>query len=355
MALSLISTVLLGGLAFWWGIRLGRWMLSKGATARDLFQGRNWLSVAFLGLYIGMMLMVLYAPQWDWLPLEWRVNGMRVTWTAMRVILLGICGVGCVITWYTLRRQVVVVVLIGILGVGSFTSAENYLLAPIYPILEDNLRPNGVYQQTATSSCAPAAMATVLRRWGIDAPESTVARLAETSRLGTTMPQLIVAARELGLDGIELKNATWQQMQRINRPGVLASWLISRQGRRRAPHAIALLELDTATATVADPAWGRVYFLSPNRLARIWRREYVPLFRPESVILSPAQVQDYLERSGYLPFGTGDVTTALKQFQADFQVRETGDVDPITALLLRGPFIEDAPRLDQADTSVPKA
>jgi len=347
MVISLVSTLLLGGLAFWWGMRLGHWFLRKGATARDFFQGRNWLSVAFLGLYIAMMLLVLYTPQWDWLPLEWRVYGMRVTWTAMRVMLLGVCGIGFVVTWYTLRRQVLAIALIGILGVGSFTTAENYLLAPIYSILEDNLLPNGVYQQTSTSSCAAAAMATVMRLWGIHAPESKVAQLADTSRMGTTMPQLIVAARELGLEGVEVKNATWEQMQRINRPGVLASWLISRQGRRKSPHAIALLELNDTIATIADPAWGRVYRLSPEQLARIWRREYVPFFYPEDASLTPAQVQDYLERSGYLTSGSTDMITALKQFQADFAVRETGEVDTITALLLSGPFLENVPRLDR--------
>ncbi|MBD1912721.1 MULTISPECIES: cysteine peptidase family C39 domain-containing protein [unclassified Leptolyngbya] len=354
MVLSLVSTILLGGLAFWWGTRTGHWLLRRGATARDLFQGRNWLSVVFLGLYIGMMLLVLYAPQWNWLPLEWRVYGMRVTWTAMRVILLGVCGVGFIVTWYTLRKQVLAIALIGVLGLASFTTAENYLLEPIYSTLQDNLLPNGVYQQTSTSSCAAAAMATVMRRWGIDAPESRVAKLAETSRMGTTMPQLIVAARELGLDGVEVNNTTWKQMQRINRPGVLASWLISNNGRRKSPHAIGLLEISDTNAVIADPAWGRVYFLAPDELAHIWRKEYVPFFRPEAINLSPQQVQDYLQRSGYLTPGSGDVTAALKQFQSDFAVRQTGEVDSITALLLSGPFIENAPRLDRTESVQPK-
>lgn len=349
MVLSLVSTILLGGLAFWWGTRTGHWLLQRGATAHDLFQGRNWLSVAFLGLYIGMMLLVLYAPQWDWLPLEWRVYGMRVTWTAMRVILLGVCGVGFVVTWYTLRKQVFAIALIGLIGLGSFTTAENYLLEPIYGNLHDNLLANGVYQQTSTSSCAAAAMATVMRRWGIDAPESRVAELAGTSRMGTTMPQLIVAARELGLEGVEIKNATWKQMQRINRPGVLASWLIGNGGRSKSPHAIALLEISDTTAVIADPAWGRIYFLNPDKLAHIWRKEYVPFYQPEAIVLSPSQVKDYLQRSGYLKPGTTDVTAALKQFQTDFDVRPTGEVDPITALLLSGPFLENAPRLDISD------
>lgn len=344
MLLSVASTVLLGGLAFWWGIRVGRLLLKRGATAHDLFQGRNSLSVVFLGLYIVMMVIVLYAPQWNWLPLEWRVNGMRVTWTAMRVLLLGVCGVGVIVSWHTLRRQVVLVSLVGLLGVSSFTAAEAYLLAPIYPTLEDQLNPNGVYQQTSSSSCAAAAMATVLRVWGIDAPESKVARLAHTSRLGTSMPQLIVAARELGLDGLEVHQATWEQMQQINRPGVLASWLFSRLGRRT-PHAIALLRLTDSVATIADPAWGKLYNLPPERFKQIWRREYVPLFRPDEVQLSDRTLRTYLTDLGYLSSEEGNVTQALEAFQRDWDIQPTGELDDLTALLLSGPFLDKVPVL----------
>jgi len=347
MALSIASTVLLGGLAFWWGIRLGRWLLRQGATARDMFRGRNWISVAFLGIYIAMMFIVLYAPQWHWLPMEWRVQGMHVTWTAMRVMLLGICGVGMVICWYTLRRQVILVAIIGLLGMSSFTTAENYLLAPIHHTLTDHLMPNGVYRQTSNSSCAAAAMATVLRLWDKDVPESRVAELAKTSRLGTSMPQLILAARALGMDGLEVKNATWEQVQQINRPGVLASWLINDVGRRT-PHAIALLGINDNTALIADPALGKLFTLSPEQLQRIWREEYVPFYYPESAILSKVEIQNHLNQLGYLPSTDANLTHALQHFQADFDMQPDGDIDTLTALLLSGQFFEDAPRLSDA-------
>ncbi|MFQ3637846.1 MAG: cysteine peptidase family C39 domain-containing protein [Cyanobacteriota bacterium] len=349
MTLGIASTILLGGLAFWWGVRFGRLLLRKGATANDLFKGKTSVSLAFLGLYIGLLLLALYIPQWQWLPLAWRVSGMQVSWAAMRIILLGICGVAFVVSWHTRRLQVVAVVLIGLIGLGSFTAAEAYLLAPIYPTLEDNLRPNGVFQQTSTSSCAPAAMATVLRRWGLEETESSVAKLAGTSRLGTSMPQLIAAAHQLKMDGVEFTSATWEQMQRVNRPGVLASWLFNRTGRR-SPHAIALLSLTNDIATIADPAWGRIYRLDRQQFQRIWRREYVPLFRPEDAVLSPAQVRDYLTRLGYLSSSSaiadeGTVDMALRRFQQAAGLSITGTLDVKTALMLSGPFLTDGPSL----------
>lgn len=344
MPLEIASTTLLGGLAFWWGLRFGRILLRRGATANDLFKGKTSISLAFLGLYVGLLLLVLYVPQWHWFPLEWRAAGMRVTWTAMRVMLLGVCGTAAIVSWQTVRVQVLAVALLGLLGMGSFVAAETYLLAPIYPSLADNLRPNGIFQQTSSSSCAPSAMATVLRKWGIDATESIVAKFAGTSRLGTSMPQLIVAARKLGLDGVELTDTTWEQMQRMNRPGVLASWLFSDNGRK-SPHAIALLALTHDTATIADPAWGKIYRLNRSQFARIWRREYVPFFRPEEAILSTTQVRDYLTRLGYLKPSQGNLKKALQRFQAIAGLQPSGKLDSQTALLLSGPFLVEVPTL----------
>jgi ABC-type bacteriocin/lantibiotic exporter with double-glycine peptidase domain len=189
-------------------------------------------------------------------------------------------------------------------------------------------------------------MATVLRAWGKDVPESRVAELAGTSRLGTSMPQLILAARSLGMDGLEVKRATWEQMQQINRPGILASWLIDGRGRR-SPHAIALLGMDDDTALIADPALGKLFALSPEQLQRVWRREYVPLYYPEAATLSPTDVKRYLDGLGYELSLDATQTAALEQFQTDFGVRPTGDLDALTALLLSGDFFEHAPRLSE--------
>lgn len=347
MILEAIITLLLGGLAFRSGMRAGRVLVRKGATARNVFKGKNAISLAFLGIYIGLLLLALYVPQFQGLPLEWRVYGMRVTWTMMRVMLLGVCGVAFIVSWKTARIQVIAVALLAILGLGGFTASEHYFLSPIHAYLEDNLQPNGIFEQTSDSSCAPAALATILRRWGLDATESQVARLAGTSRLGTSMPQLITAAQALGMDGLEL-SPTWAQMQRINRPGVLATWLYSERGR--APHAVGLVGLTEQTATIADPAFGEFYQVPKDQFERVWRQEYVPIFRPSETVLVPAQVADYLHRLGYLSSASAANPAALKQALKKFQtvvgVEATGELTPETALLLSGPFLENRPRLD---------
>ncbi|NJO41546.1 MAG: hypothetical protein HC769_15835 [Cyanobacteria bacterium CRU_2_1] len=348
MHVEAIFTLLLGILAFLWGKRFGHLLLRKGATANNLFKGKTWVSLLFLGLYISLLMLALYVPQLQILPLEWRVYGMQVTWTLMRVILMGFCGLAFIVSWKTARLQVIAVVLLGLLGLGGFTVAESYFLAPIYASLEDNLQPNGIFLQTSSSSCAPSALANVLRLWGIDATESEVARLAGTSRLGTSMPQLIVAAQTIGMNGIEL-SPTWSQMQQINRPGVLATWLYS--DFSRAPHAVALLGMTDHTAIIADSAFGEIYEVTRDRFEAIWRNEYVPIFRPIDTLLSPTKISDYLHRLGYLNHPSdpspAKLKEAIRSFQKAIGISETGKMDTKTTLMLSGLFLTDVPTLRQ--------
>lgn len=343
MMLEAIATLVLGGLAFRWGMGIGQVLLRTGATANDLFKGKNTLSLLFLGLYVALVVLALNVPQMQIFPLEWRVYGMQVTWTVLRVLLLGFCGLAYAITWQTARSQVIAVLLLGLVGLGGFSTAEAYFLAPIHRELQDNLQPNGVFKQTSFSSCAPSALATVLRRWGIEATESSIAKLAGTSRLGTSMPQLIVAARATGMDGVEL-SPSWEQMRRINRPGVLAVWALD--GARKLPHAVALLAMGAETVVIGDPASGKIYELNRPQFDRIWRQQYVPIFRPSEKNLPPEQTANYLTQLGYLSSPSGRLRAGIEKFQAAAGIAETGNLDSQTVLLLTGAFLKDVPRLN---------
>ena len=332
--------LVLGSVLLVWGMRFGRVLVRSGVTANDLFKGRTSIALLFLGFYFGLLLLALNLPQMPVLPIEWRFYGMRVTWTLLRVMLMGVCGIGLTISWQTARSQVIAVILIGCLGLAGFTGAESYFLAPIYTDLVDNLQPNGVFRQTSNSSCAPAALATVLRRWGMDATESSVAREAGTSRLGTSMPQLIVAARALGMQGIEL-SPTWEQIQQINRPGVLAVWLFD--GPRKLPHAVALLGINNNIAAIGDPARGKIFYLDRPTFAKIWREQYVPIFRAGDILLTDKQAIDYLSKLGY---NSGNLQADIERFQKNKNLKVSGKLDRMTELMLSGNFLDNVPRLD---------
>jgi len=121
---EVLFTLCFGALAFVWGKHFGWLLLRKGATANNLFKGKTSVSLAFLGLYIGLLLLALYGPQFQELPLQWRVYGMHVTWTLLRVILMGFCGLAFVVSWRTARSQVVAIALLGVLGISGENLSE---------------------------------------------------------------------------------------------------------------------------------------------------------------------------------------------------------------------------------------
>lgn len=351
MSIRLAVTTLASILVFIWGMRLGKVLLRKGATARDLFKNQNPISLAFLGLYIGLMLLLLNVPQMEFFPLEWRFHGMRISWGLMRVFLMGFCGVAFTITRHTDRTQVIAIALVGILGLAALGGAERYLLDPIYASLHNNLLPNGVFRQTSNSSCAPAALATVMRQWQIPSTESEVAKFAETSRLGTSMPQLIVAAQALDLEAIELR-PHWRLMQQINRPGVLSVWLIT--PGRKLPHAVALLGINDEKAIIADPATGKLFDIDRATFDTIWRDQYLPIFSSDALADAQVNAGKYLSQLGYgTPYqNPSDLQRAIAHFQRDFDLDTTGELDKVTLLALSGLFIKGQPRLDQFENQL---
>lgn len=339
----------LGCLLFWWGMHLGRTLLRQGVTPNDLFKGKNTLAVGFVVLYLGFVVIALNVPQMAIFPLEWRALGMQITWTILRVVLMGVCGIGFTIAWKTAKIQAIVVILVGLLGISTFSTAEAYFLAPIYPMLYDNLQANGVFKQSFPSSCAPAALATILQLWGIPATESSVAKAAETSRLGTSMPQLVLASRKLGMEAVELQ-PTWAQMRQMNRPGILSVWLFNRLGK--APHAVALVGIGKTEAVIADPARGKLFVLDQNQFKKVWRGEYLPIFRPTDTIITRTQAVEYLTGLGYSGVDVESLPKAIARFQQSMGIPETGSLDPTTVLFLQGPFLESVPTLNLPDLSL---
>jgi predicted double-glycine peptidase len=340
MVLAIIITLLLGTLCWMVGLRIGRVMLRRGATANDLFVGNKWIVIPVLVLYVGLVVLAVNLPQWQGLPLHWRIYGMQVSWTLIRVFLLGVCGVGYAICWKTARNQIGYLLIVALLGIICFAGVEGYFLAPIDGQLVNNLRPNGVYRQSGDSSCAPAALATLFQRWQrLDVTESVAAKHAGTSRMGTSMAQVLGAVHQLNMDGVEL-SPTWEQMRQINRPGILGVWQFS--GSRKLPHAVALMAMTNDSAIVADPARGKYIALKRPEFERMWRNEYLPVYRSADDELSITKAIDYLKKRGYQ---TGNAIAAIRAFQTDMGVAVTGKLDRQTVLLLTGKFIQDAPTL----------
>ena len=330
----------IGCLCFYFGTKLGRVMLRKGATANDLFKGKEWLAIVAIGLYVVLLLIAINLPQLKNFPLEWRFSGMRITWGIIRSLLCVALGMAIAISWRTARVQLGMIGVVGILGLLAFVSVESHFLAPIYSRLAHNIRPNRVVRQTSASSCAPSALASILQRWGItSATETEVARAAGTSLMGTSMPQVLQAVKSFGLSGMELK-PTWEQMQQINRPGVLAVWQITDAGEKL-PHAVALMAIDGIKAIVADPATGKYQSYTQAEFNVIWRDEYLPIYRSTDLVFSSNTALGYLQKLGHF----GSLTEAVRSFQEAHDLKVTGQLDSLTLMMLSGSFIQETPTL----------
>ena len=161
------------------------------------------------------------------------------------------------------------------------------------------------------------------------------------------MPQLLVATRAMGMDGIEL-DANWEQMQRINRPGVLGYW--SGSGIFRLPHAVALLGLNDNFAIVGDPSWGRIYRIRRARFEQFGGGQYLPIFRPQDISLTHEQAVSYLHKLGQKFQNDAELEAAIQRFQKSVDVKVTGELDTQTVLLLSGEFLKGVPMLKSRDS-----
>lgn len=102
--------------------------------------------------------------------------------------------------------------------------------------------------------------------------------------------------------------------------------------------------MNSELAAIGDPASGRIYLLDRTQFAKIWRQQYVPIFRANDRITTE-QATDYLQRLGYLSQPSPDLHQALRRFQTAVGIATTGELDPQTVLLLTGPFLQGVPTL----------
>ena len=126
---------------------------------------------------------------------------------------------------------------------------------------------DGVVIQTEPYTCVPAAVATVLRRWGVEATEGEVAYRLRTAFQGTHPARIPRTVRVLGQEhGLRARilSTTLDELARLDRPAILLGW----SGSIR--HAVALLELDDTHIAIGDPLSGA---------ARLPRQEFERHFR----------------------------------------------------------------------------
>lgn len=126
---------------------------------------------------------------------------------------------------------------------------------PIYRILPDTSRRDmlGHMRQSHPTTCGPVSLGNLLEQYyGVPSPsERTLARLAGTTRLGTTTRGLQRAARHLGINMEPARALQHDEVRALQQPALIAISTIP-----VVRHSVLLLDGNENSATIIDPDYG---------------------------------------------------------------------------------------------------
>ncbi len=197
-------------------------------------------------------------------------------------------------------------------------------------------------RQYDRADCGPAALLSVLRAFGGDAPFPHIRRLCRTGTTGCSMRDLLVAAGGLGL---EARGATgdYESLQREQMPciaHVVTESLL--------PHFVVLYRLRDSGVVMGDPAKG-IIRLTKGEFLKIWKSRVVLLLAPVAPLVMaegdtlPVWLLSHVRGSGPWLLQTvflGIITTLLGLFAASSvqividQVLPQTKMSPVIAVAL---------------------
>lgn len=137
---------------------------------------------------------------------------------------------------------------------------------PVYSDLRDDRTDDGAILQTSPYTCGPASAANLLTLRGASTSEREMARLANTTDLGTSPGGIL---RGLHARGVAAHKASLTMADLRAGPGPVIL-LVDYPGLGALSHAILFERIDGETARVIDPLSGRVR-MDVDQLERQWR------------------------------------------------------------------------------------
>lgn len=226
------------------------------------------------------------------------------------------------------------------------------------PDLEQILRkkPNWKYEKNAPlvrvnnpRTVLRAAQLSLLKAWGINVDLDEMSKISEDLIINGDLKSDTVPIHRIPL------SEPFHKVVRYNVPVIVK---MKDAGEERSEYVV-LLRAEGEAVTVGDPVWGvKTYktqdFLKRwvsataicvdvNQLGSIKRGD-----KSEKV----RALQQFLKDEGYLakPSGTFDIETteAIKKLQAYYELKQTGELDSMTLLLLNSRMMRNGPRLNAA-------
>jgi hypothetical protein len=210
------------------------------------------------------------------------------------------------------------------------------------PALAPIIVPDGVVYQTTDYSCGPACLATIFRNYNIIASEREWADIAGTMvATGTQLPGLRRAGDSVGFESVEL-NPTWDQLSLIIHPAIIFE--------SREYHLVTYWGKDeNGNAIIRDPvlgktSWGPAEYAmnTPGRpIMLVYYPGPIPTCEPSSPPVEVARFQNMLKATGHYRGAvsgrwTNSFSGAIKAFQDDMNIEQTGIIDAPTSIYLEG-------------------
>lgn len=191
-----------------------------------------------------------------------------------------------------------------------------------------------------------AAQFSLLKMWGFPVDLGEVAKLGDDMVVNGVFQSSSVKIREVRLPGdlYDVMKLNVPAIVRLKDPSVNQS------------EYVVLLKAEGEAVTVGDPVWGVKTFKTKDFMKRFdgATAVYVDVHQLTSIQRGETServraLQQYLVDRGYLAAVSGkfdvDTTEAIKKFQAYYKLRETGQIDDLTAMLLNSRMMDNGPRL----------
>jgi len=130
-----------------------------------------------------------------------------------------------------------------------------------------------VVRQYDRTDCGPAALLSVLRYWRGDASMAQIRRLACTDGRGSSMLDLVSAAKAIGFDAV---GANGDYASLMQEPMPCLAHLVMEDGLQ---HFVVVYRLDARRVLLGDPASG-LRRVTPEQFLELWKTRAVVLLTP---------------------------------------------------------------------------
>lgn len=254
------------------GHRLG----ARGVTAENALTGRQAAAYLSLGGVAGAAFALYFAHDIPWLPTAGVLYGEAALWPLIQLVASS--GLGLIITLEWPGRKDKRRLRNMLSGTFALLLAAAFLLyrdLPVSGILGEAQVSGDVVMQTTAYTCAPATIATLMRAMGDSTvTERDAARLAGTSRMGTSSLQEVRAMKRLGMNPRFARGLTPESLAAS---GSLALLHVDEPvASTTIRHAVALLSVDGPgrTIIIGNPLHGR-QVVSFDSLRGYWLGEAV--------------------------------------------------------------------------------